>query len=305
MIAVHHVMDDPISKPPRHWRPGFIQASLFVVAVGMITSWIFILMDDAGSPTSFFSGDTTHRIWDFLGDLAGASSQRLGTDGSPLASLDPAFTRLSEWKRIGTLAIDTVVMGILGVAIAACIAIATFMFGARNVMIGELAPAAARTWAWPGFISARGLFVVSRGVPELVWALLIVFVFFPGILPGALALGIHNGGILGKLSSEIVEGLDRRPIRALRSTGANHLQVLIYGVLPQAIPRFITYLLYRCEVIIRTTVVVGFVAGGLGMELMHALNMFDFTMVTLILIYYLTLVIAVDILAAWLRCLGR
>jgi phosphonate transport system permease protein len=107
------------------------------------------------------------------------------------------------------------------------------------------------------------------------------------------------------LGSEIVEGLDTRPMRALRSTGAGRLQVLLYGVLPEALPKFVTYLFYRWEVIIRTTIVVGFVAaGGLGMEFRLAMSHFKFTEVTLILFWYLVLVLFVDLVSAQLRKLA-
>jgi phosphonate transport system permease protein len=128
----------------------------------------------------------------------------------------------------------------------------------------------------------------------------------PGILPGALALGFHNYGIVGRLSAEVVENLDPDPARALRAAGASNAQMLLYGILPQALPQFLTYLLYRWEVVIRTTVVVGFVsAGGLGREFILRLNWFHYTDVTLIIVWYLALVAGVDLLSAWLRRLAR
>lgn len=195
-------------------------------------------------------------------------------------------------------------MSVLGIGIAGTIALASFLFGARNVMLGDLAPYGSRL-SRVAFWLVRGFFVLTRGVPELVWAMVIIFVFSPGLLPGALALGIHNGGILGKLASEVVEGMDPRPVRALRSTGASHFQVLLYGALPQALPHLITYLLYRWEVVIRTTIVVGFVAaGGLGMEFRLSMSHFHYTTVTLLLLWYLLLELAVDLTAAGLRKLA-
>ena len=152
----------------------------------------------------------------------------------------------------------------------------------------------------------RGWFTISRAVPELVWALIFVFIFTQGVLPGILALAVHNAGILGKLGAEIVEGLDTRPVRALRSTGASRLQVLVFGVLPEALPKFVTILCYRWEVIIRTTIVVGFVAaGGLGADFRLAMSLFKFTEVALILFWYLLLVLFVDLAAARLRRLAQ
>jgi len=133
-----------------------------------------------------------------------------------------------------------------------------------------------------------------------------VFVLSPGILPGAIALAIHNYGVLGRLAAEVVENLDMKPAHALRSSGANRLQVLVYAVLPQALPRFLTYLLYRWEVVIRTTIVVGFVAaGGLGMEFRLSMSHFHYTTVTLLLMWYLILVLGVDLISTGLRRWAR
>ena len=100
--------------------------------------------------------------------------------------------------------------------------------------------------------------------------------------------------------------MDPAPARALRSAGASNLQILAYGIIPQAMPQFLTYLLYRWEVVIRTTVVVGFVsAGGLGREFRLSLSFFQFTEVALIILWYLVLVVAVDLLSAWLRRVVR
>ena len=132
--------------------------------------------------------------------------------------------------------------------------------------------------------------------------MLIVFFLSPGIIPGALALGIHNLGIVGRLTSEVVENLDPAPARALRAAGASSPKVLLYGVFPQALPMFLTFLMYRWEVVIRTTVVVGFLnAGGLGREFRLRMSWFHYDDVALLLVWYLLLVIAVDLLSAQLR----
>ena len=107
------------------------------------------------------------------------------------------------------------------------------------------------------YAAVRVFYALTRAIPELVWAMLIVFFLSPGIIPGALALGIHNLGIVGRLTSEVVENLDPAPARALRVAGASSPKVLLYGVFPQALPMFLTFLMYRWEVVIRTTVVVG------------------------------------------------
>lgn len=275
-------------------RLSFLRLSLFAAVALACASWAYVLNVDSNQSHSFFSAETWRRGVSFIKDLSGAGS-----------AATPAFAQASAWRETGRLAYQTLAMAVLGIGIAALVALATFIFGARTLMTGDLAPYGSSAWR-AAYIAARAFFTLTRSVPELVWAMIAVFILSPGILPGAIALGIHNAGILGKLSAEVVEGLDPRPMRALRSSGAGRFQVLLYGVLPEALPRFTTYLLYRWEVIIRTTIVVGFVAaGGLGQEFRLAMSHFHYTTVSLILIWYLILVAAVDTAAILLRRLAR
>lgn len=271
-----------------------IRISILALTFLVLGSWIFILESDKIQTRPFFSGETLNQISVFIKELLGIGSGRT-----------PAFLRWAEWQHAANLAYQTLVMSVLGIGLAAMLAVVTFMFGASTLMLGSLAPYG--SWIWRGvFLIVRGLFIVSRAIPELIWAMLIVFVLSPGLLPGAVALGLHNAGILGKLASEVVEGLDPRPIHALRSSGAGRLQIMAYGVFPQTFPRFITYLFYRWEVIIRTTIVVGFVAaGGLGLEFRLSMSHFHYTTITLLLGWYLLLVIGVDLVCGFLRRLAR
>jgi len=277
---------------PALQRIGFVQLSLVAMLLLAALSWRTILSSDRLQAAGLFNGETLDRAWRFFQDLAGVHAA------------SPAFLRWSEWQEKAGLAVETLAMSVMGIGIAGGVALALFMFGARNIMLGQLSPYASLP-SWGLFALTRGFFTLTRSIPELVWALIIVFAFSPGVLPGAIALGIHNAGVLGRLGSEVVEGLDPRPLRALRSSGAGRLQVLLYGVLPEALPRFVTYLFYRWEVVIRTTVVVGFVAaGGLGTEFRLAMSHFKYTEVTLILFWYLIIVLAVDLAASFLRRLA-
>lgn len=272
----------------------FLLGTLVVGLVLAIASWAFVLTADRVQRHSFFSTETLSRAGSFVGDLLGLDSART-----------PAFAQWEAWQHAAGLAYDTLVMSVLAIGFAGLVALVTFMFGARNVMLGDLAPYS--SWMWRSlFFVVRGLYIFTRGVPELIWAMIIIFILSPGLLPGAVALGLHNTGILGKLAAEVAEGLDPRPMHALRSAGAGRLQVLAYGVLPQALPKFLTYLFYRWEIIIRTTIVVGFVAaGGLGLEFRLSMSRLDYTNVTLLLIWYLLLVLVVDVVASLLRHLIR
>jgi phosphonate transport system permease protein len=267
--------------------------SLIAFVVLAAVSWIYVIVSGSGISNLFRA-----RAWDNASDFI-RSLLGIGMESTP------AFLTSEAWLRALDLSIDTLAMSVLAMGIAGIGVLISFMPASRNVASGELggAPSIATKAA---YYVLRGVFVFTRGVPELVWALLIVFVLNPGVLPGALALAVHNYGILGKLSAEIVENLDTRPARALRVAGASKYQVLFYGILPLVLPQFMTYLLYRWEVVIRTTIVVGFVAAsGLGQEFRLRMAWFHYDHVLLLLICYLALVVLVDLSAAGLRRLAR
>ena len=273
---------------------SFARASFYGFLLLAVLSWGYLLLGDDSGLDEFSSAKTWGNASRFVQELAGVNSP-----------VRPAFLSLDRWVETGSLAYQTLAMSVLAIGMAGIAVLATFLPGARNVGSGELGGGYSRRWSLLYYL-LRGVFAVTRAVPELVWALLLVFFLSPGILAGAVALAIHNYGVLGKLSSEVVENLDPAPARALRSAGASNLQMSLYGIMPQALPHFVTYLLYRWEVVIRTTVVVGFVsAGGLGRELRLNLSYFHYTDVAQIIIWYLILVIAVDLTAGWLRRLAR
>jgi phosphonate transport system permease protein len=272
----------------------FARASLYGFILLMAASWGFILLDSNSGFAELFAGETWSNAGKFLGQLLG-----------PGTNATPAYLQAGRWLETGKLAYHTLAMSVLAIGLAGIGAFLTFLPAARNVSHGDLGGAPSHLGNVLYYL-VRLTYTFSRSVPELVWALIIVFFLSPGLLPGALALGLHNYGIVGRLSAEVVENLDPAPARALRAAGASNTQMLLYGILPQALPQFITYLLYRWEVVIRTTVVVGFVsAGGLGREFMLRLNWFHYTDVTLLLLWYLILVVGVDLTSAGLRRLAR
>lgn len=267
-----------------------IAGVLVIVAV----SWIGVVFAVRDAP----GGSHGAGLWARLADFAAA----LGGRASPM-SPNPqpgAFRDTTAWWRMAQLAHETLAMSVLAIWVSMAGMALTVMAGARpgaGTACSFLRKAACRL--------VRAVWIVTRAVPELVWALLLVLIMPPGALAGALALGLHNFGIVSKLCAEVVENVDPRPARALRAAGASPSQVLLYALLPQVLPQFLTFVLYRWEVIIRTTIVVGFVsAGGLGREFRLAMSHFHFTDITMILITYLALVVGVDVIAARLRRLA-
>lgn len=149
---------------------------------------------------------------------------------------------------------------------------------------------------------ARLFLLICRSVPAPIWALVMLFIVFPGVLPGAIALGIHNLGILGRLMAEVNENLDQQPLVALQAQGASSPSVFLYGVLPMTLPRFLAYSCYRWEVGMRETVIVGLVgAGGLGRLLSEQLSSFDSSGVMGTLGCFILLSLGVDGLSQYLR----
>ena len=255
-----------------------------------LTSWTIVLKDSA--LLGFFS----------QGSLIGVLDNFRHIYNSHISGQsDPAFLSFESWYRAVFLSFRTLLVSILAIGLAGFVALLTFASGSRNLAMEGNSPIR-RPFSSLIFYLLRALYTVTRSVPELIWAMLIVFTMQAGIVAGALALAIHNFGILGRLCSEVVENMDQRAIRSLRSSGASSAQVVLYGVFPDVLPQLLTYILYRWEVVIRTTVVVGFIAAeGLGRQLRLSMSWFHYDEVIVLLTCYVALVIMVDIVSGFLR----
>ena len=221
----------------------------------------------------------------------------------------------SQLSQLFTLSLQTLAMSILAMAVAGLGGILLSFPAASNFLLpggifdrGKSAQPSFfrgdlnRWWGTSVLICTRFLLLFVRAVPEPIWALIFLFVLFPGILPGAIALGLHNLGILGRLMAEVTENLDERPMRSLKALGATSPQVFLYSVLPLTLPRFIAYILYRWEVCIRATVIVGLVgAAGLGRLLTEQLSSFDYKGLLTTLIIFIALTFLVDLISASVR----
>lgn len=205
-------------------------------------------------------------------------------------------------------AIETFAISFMGTLLAVVIALSVVFFASRNLVYSGLLYEMEPKQGWKRalrlipYICAKSLLNFLRTVPEMVWALIFVFLVGLGPFPGVLALGVHTGGVLGKLFGEVLEDVDPQPIESLQSTGANRFQILFYAILPQVLPQFISYTLYRWEVNIRVAAVLGFVgAGGLGQRIHIAISLFlENQLLTLIIAIYI-LVTLVDYVSAYLR----
>ena len=236
------------------------------------------------------------------------SRESAGQIAGYVVRLFPPDVSFEALREAGIGAVETFAISLLGSLLAVAIAVPLSLGAARTLLgsgvLFERSPprGARRALA----LAVRGLVKsvlnLLRTIPELVWALFFVFLVGLGPFAGVLALGFHTAGVLGKLFGEVLEDVDSRPLEALQSTGAGRLSILVYGILPQAAPQFLSYALYRWEVNIRAAAILGFVgAGGLGQRVHIAISLFlDHRLLTLILAIYV-LVTLVDALSAWLR----
>jgi len=165
----------------------------------------------------------------------------------------------------------------------------------------------------PKFLIKKNYFIYSsqfmkqilniiRAFPEL----LLAFVFLPitglGALTGTLAIGIHSIGTLGKLSSEVIEGIDEGPLEAIKASGGSKSNELIFGVIPQVMPTIISYWLYRFEINLRASAVLGVIgAGGVGQELINQIRFRAFDRAGTVLVATIILVLSIDTVSGALR----
>ena len=184
----------------------------------------------------------------------------------------------------------TLQIALWGTALAILVAAPLGFAAARNV-----APA----WVWG---PTRFVLSLLRAVPDLVVGMILLTAVGLGPLPGVLALAVNTGGVLGKLFSEAVEAIDHRPVEGVRATGAGPAQELAWGVLPQVMPLWTSYALYRFESNARSATVLGLIgAGGIGQVLLDSLNAFAYGQTAAIILVILVAVSLIDLLSQALR----
>jgi phosphonate transport system permease protein len=199
-----------------------------------------------------------------------------------------------NWAFIDKLivpAIETVQIALLGTLLAVILAVPVCFFAARNL-----------TPNMAVFHLTRQVFNVTRGVNEIILALVFVAAVGLGPFPGVLALAVHGAGMLGKFFSESIEEIDRGPIEALRSTGAGPIQIIIFGVIPQVITAWIAVVLYRFETNLRQATVLGMVgAGGIGFELVGSMKLFQYQDTATCILVIIAMVMMADYVSTRLR----
>jgi len=187
--------------------------------------------------------------------------------------------------------LDTLAIAVLGTVIAAVLCIPFSFLAASNMSRGKV-------------FSGSGKFILSfiRVFPEIVMALLFIKAVGPGAFAGVLALGINSIGMLGKLFSEEIESLDLGPKEALIATGANPIKAIWFSVIPQILPSFLSFVIYRFEINVRSATILGIIgAGGIGTPLIFALSVRDWERVGVILLGIILMVVIIDFISGKIR----
>lgn len=198
------------------------------------------------------------------------------------------YWNLGYWLK---LLFNTALMGAYGTFFGTVAAFIISFFASRNLVNSHLV-----------YLLSRRILELSRTVPELVFALIFVWAFGLGPMAGVLAISVHTFGTLGKLFSEINENCDMEQVKGIRATGANWVQTMRFGILPQVLPNFTSYTLHRFEINVRAASVLGLVgAGGIGGELYYVIKQFFYRDISAITLMMITTVVIIDTVSERIR----
>lgn len=199
-----------------------------------------------------------------------------------------------RWSYLPTILaplLETVHIATLGTLAAVVLALPVAFLAARNTSANGF------TWA-----IGRGILVGSRSINTVVWGLLFVAIFGPGAVAGVFAVAARSVGFIAKLVAEAIEEADKGQIEAVRATGAGTLQTWWVAILPQVMPVLIGTTIYRWDINVRESSVLGFVgAGGIGLHLYASINGFIWQQVLLILVAIGAIVMLSEAVSAWVR----
>ncbi|MCT2538153.1 phosphonate ABC transporter, permease protein PhnE [Aquibacillus koreensis] len=201
---------------------------------------------------------------------------------------DPAFGETGE---ILIKMVETIFIAYTGSLAAAIIAIPLAFLCATNMVRNK-------------FLNTIGMWILGavRAFPEIILAIIFVAAVGPNPFAGVLAIAIGSTGMLGKLYSEVIEGIDMHIIEAMEASGANKLQILFYGIMPQVLPEFLSYAIYRFEIDVRASSVLGIVgAGGIGTLIHFAYSNRNWDEVGMILLVIIVTVTIIDQISSFIR----
>jgi phosphonate transport system permease protein len=256
------------------WKRRDRRTQLSMWAGYFVTTLIFVWCWQLMSEETF---------WDFVWD-------------APRQAADMASRMVPpKWDYINVLwrtIWDTINIATLGTIMALFLAVPTAFCAARNTT-----PSAA-------FVRPIALFVIvsSRSINSLIWALILVAIVGPGMFAGVIAIGLRSIGFCAKLLYEAIEEIDESQVEAITATGASKAQVLVYGIIPQILPAFAGISVFRWDINIRESTILGLVgAGGIGIYLSSSIATLAWTQVSVILL----VIIATVVLSEWVSAKVR
>jgi phosphonate transport system permease protein len=258
----------------KHWRRRTTRAELAHWAGWLFGTAIFVYC---------WQKISERTIWDFVHDAptqAGDLARRM---------VPPDWAYSSELLRPIW---DTLNIATLGTALAVVLAVPVAFCAARNTT-----PSAT-------IVRPAALFVIvsSRSINSLIWALMLVTIVGPGVFAGVIAIALRSIGFCAKLLYEAIEEIDERQVEAIRATGASGGQIMSYGIVPQILPAFTGISVFRWDINIRESTVLGLVgAGGIGLQLNASITNLSWTRVSLIIL----IIIATVIVSEWISAKVR
>ena len=251
--------------------------SLLGIGIALVIALVGINMANSANATPFSQGFS--KIFDFPIDMF-AMAYELG------------WTRFVA--RVGEFLPDLVLtlnMALLSTLLGFVCAVVMACFASRNIMPNKTV-----------VMVTRRLLDLFRSFPEIVIALIFLYLMGKSLLPAVLAIWIHSVGALGKLFSEAIENIDNKPLEGLASTGAGWLSRVRFGVLPQVMPLFLSYTILRLEINVRASTILGFFgAGGIGQALSTMIQWRDGGRVIAIFLLLVVTIVALDYLSDWVR----
>ena len=165
--------------------------------------------------------------------------------------------------------IETIFMGMMATFFGIIFSIPVSFLAARNLMSGS--------WVTMAIYIMRAILNIIRSIEPMIWAIIAIIVVGLGPFAGILALTVHSIAALGKLYSEAIESIDPGPIEAVQATGANWMQTVMYAVVPQIIPPFVSFTIYRWDINVRMSTIIGLVGGGgIGFLLIQYIRLLDY-----------------------------
>lgn len=280
-----HAVEQAFARARRRRALAAVAASLALAVALAVSAWVAEVTPGALAAgllraVAFFAKLVPDLRWAAL--LGGAQTE---------GSLAYWMYRLPSWL---WLLFETTQMAALATAAGSAAGLLLCFPAAANV--------APNRWVR---IGARRALEVLRTVPDLVYALVLVWAFGVGPLAGILALALHTAGATGKLFAEAVENAEMGPWEGLRAAGANWPQAVRYAILPQVLPNMLSYALLRFEINVRGATVIGFVgAGGIGQELYTVISFNYYQEIGAIIALIIVAVSAIDLLSERLRRLA-